>query len=88
MESTPTPAAKETKKAPEDPKSAYVLKPKKGTSAWIYFNTATVAKLKEEKKMDQKEAFAKSAEIWKGLSDDDKAPYIAQSKADEQRYKD
>ena len=52
MESTPTPAAKETKKAPEDPKSAYVLKPKKGTSAWIYFNTATVAKLKEEKKMD------------------------------------
>lgn len=66
--------------------STFVLKPKKGTSAWIYFNTETVAKLKVEQKMDQKEAFAKSAEIWKGLSDADKAPFVAKASADEKRY--
>ena len=37
--------------------------------------------------MEQKHAFAKSAEIWKTLSDTDKEPYIAKSNADEQRYK-
>jgi hypothetical protein len=58
-----------------DKKEEFVLKPKKPTSAWIYFNTATVAKLKVEKNLDQKEAFAKSAEIWKTLSDADKAPH-------------
>jgi hypothetical protein len=48
MESVPT-------KNPESkPVSTFVLKPKKGTSAWIYFNTETVAKLKEEQKMEQK----------------------------------
>lgn len=70
-----------------DKKEEFVLKPKKPTSAWIYFNTATVAKLKVEKNLDQKEAFAKSAEIWKTLSDADKAPYQGKSKADEERYK-
>ena len=85
MESTPTPVATEKPKAKEGNASTFVLKPKKGTSAWIYFNTATVAKLKSEKNMDQKEAFAKSAEIWKGLSEADKEPYVAQAKADEQR---
>jgi|TARA_B110001450_G_C17594604_1_gene470293 hypothetical protein len=52
MESTPTPVAAKAPKAKEGNVSTFVLKPKKGTSAWIYFNTATVAKLKEEKKMD------------------------------------
>ena len=88
MESKPTPVVANGSKAQEGNVSTFVLKPKKGTSAWIYFNTATVAKLKEEKKMDQKEAFAKSAEIWKSLSDADKEPYIAKSKADEGRFKD
>lgn len=46
-----------------------------------------VAKLKTEKAMDQKEAFTKSAEIWKGMSDTDKEPYQAKSKVDEERYK-
>lgn len=67
--------------------SDYVTKPKKPTSAWIYFNTETVAKLKAEKAYDQKVAFAKSAEIWKALTEDGKAPYTAKSKADELRYK-
>ena len=49
-----------------------MLKPKKATSPWIFFNNEMVAKLKNEKGMDQKEAFAKSAEIWKGLSETDK----------------
>jgi hypothetical protein len=50
-------------------KSDFVLKPKKSTSAWIYFNSETVAKLKSEQNMEQKVAFGKSAEIWKGLTD-------------------
>ena len=70
-----------------DKNEQFVLKPKKPTSAWIYFNTATVAKLKIEKKLDQKEAFAKSAEIWKTLSNEDKKPHQEKSKADEERYK-
>ena len=70
-----------------DKNEQFVLKPKKPTSAWIYFNTATVAKLKIEKKLDQKEAFAKSAEIWKTLSDEDKKPHQEKSKADDESAK-
>ena len=46
-----------------------------------------VAKLKVEKAMGQKEAFTKSAEIWKSLTDEEKTPHVAKSKLDEQRYK-
>ena len=31
----------------EEKNTTFVLKPKKGTSAWIYFNIETAAKLKE-----------------------------------------
>lgn len=41
------PILKEEKKE-EKKKEAFVLKPKKSTSAWIYFNSETVAKLKAE----------------------------------------
>lgn len=64
-----------------------MLKPKKPTSPWIYFNNEKVAELKKEKGMDQKEAFTKSAEIWKGLSEEEKKPYVEKSKQDEARYK-
>ena len=90
MESKP-PASEKPKakaKAKEEKNTAFVLKPKKGTSAWIYFNTETVAKLKQEKGLEQKQAFAKSAEMWKALSDDDKKPYNDKATADEKRYKD
>ena len=70
----------------EKKKEAFVLKPKKGTSAWIYFNTQMVAKLKDEQNLDQKAAFTKSSEIWKTMTDTDKEPYTAKSMADEQRY--
>lgn len=36
--------------------------------------------------MEQKAAFGKSAEIWKGMTDAQKEPYNAKAKADEQRY--
>lgn len=75
------PAAKEEAK-----QSEFVLKPKKGTSAWIYFNSEMVAKLKAEQNMEQKAAFGKSAEIWKGMDDAAKEPYNAKAKADEERY--
>ena len=81
------PILKEEKKEEEKKKEAFVLKPKKSTSAWIYFNSETVAKLKSEQKMEQKAAFGKSAEIWKGLSDVDKEPYSAKAKDDELRDK-
>ena len=37
--------------------------------------------------MGQKEAFTKSAEIWKSMSDEDKAVHVAKSTEDVQRYK-
>ena len=36
----------------QEKNAPFVLKPKKGTSAWIYFNTETVAKLKEEQGLE------------------------------------
>jgi hypothetical protein len=76
------PILKEEKKE-EAKKEAFVLKPKKSTSAWIYFNSETVAKLKSEQNMEQKAAFGKSAEIWKGLTEAEKEPYSAKAKDDE-----
>jgi hypothetical protein len=52
MESTPTPVAAKAPKAKEGNVSTFVLKPKRFCIAYIYFSTATVAKLREEKKMD------------------------------------
>ena len=70
----------------EQKKDAFVMKPKKSTSAWIYFNSETVARLKVEQQMEQKVAFGESAKIWKNMSDADKEPYAAKAKADEDRY--
>jgi len=65
----------------------FVLKPKKPTSPWIYFNNEILSKLKSEQGLDQKAAFTKSAEIWKSMSDEGKKPYLDKSKMDEERYK-
>ena len=86
MDSAPQKLPKEESKGPAK-STGFVLKPKKPTSAWIYFNTEMVAKLKAEKSLEQKDAFTKSAEIWKGMSDAEKEPYAARSKGDEERYK-
>jgi len=37
--------------------------------------------------MSQKEAFVKSAEIWKGLTDEEKIPHEAKHKVDVERCK-
>ena len=50
-------AAKEEVKSTSTASTDFVLKPKKATSAWIYFNTETVAKLKEKEGLEQKVAF-------------------------------
>jgi len=52
------------------------VKPKKALSTWLIFNTETVAKLRE-KGLEHKDAFTKSAEIWRKLSDKQKEPYNA-----------
>lgn len=45
-----------------------------------------VAKLKVDKGLSQKEAFKMSGEIWKSMSDKEKAKYVALQKKDEERY--
>lgn len=80
------PKASKTKKETAEQKP-FVLKPKKPTSPWIYFNNQILAKLKSEQGLDQKSAFTKSAEIWKGMSDEAKKPYLDKNKQDEERYK-
>ena len=71
-----TPPKKEKKKKEpqdsEEKKAAvqdeHVLQPKRPTSAYIYFNTETTAKLRKEG-MAHTEAFKKCGELWKALSD-------------------
>ena len=79
--------AKEEKKVKDNKDEPFVLKPKKAASAWIFFNTETVARLKTEENLDHKQAFVRSAELWKSLSDEDKQPFIAKSTLDDERYK-
>lgn len=81
-----TKPSKTEKKTEPDNRKPFVLKPKKPTSPWIFFNNEKVAALKKEKSIDQKEAFTQSAAIWKILSDEDKKPFVAKSEADNQRY--
>ena len=71
------------------PKSVpkYVVKPKRAMSSWLFFNTETVVKLKAKENLDHKEAFARSAEIWKGLDEKGKAPFEKKSKQDEERFR-
>lgn len=87
MESPSKPAKASKSKKEVSTDKPYVTKPKKPTSPWIYFNNEKVAQLKKEQGLDQKDAFTKSAEIWKSLSDEQKKPYVDKNKQDEERYK-
>lgn len=51
MESKPVKASKLSKKE-EEANKPFVLKPKKHTSPWIYFNNEILAKLKKEQGLD------------------------------------
>jgi len=82
-----TKPSKIEKRTEPDTRKPFVLKPKKPTSPWIYFNNEKVAALKNEKGMDQKAAFTQSAAIWKGLNEEEKLPFVTKSKLDEARYK-
>ena len=63
------------------------VKPKRACSAWIIYNTEMVKKLKEQNSdLSHKEAFTKSAEIWKQLDTTTKAKFEAKSKAEDDRY--
>lgn len=85
MEQKPAKTPKSKKE--QDAGKPFVLKPKKPTSPWIYFNNEKVAELKKERGLDQKDAFTQSAEIWKGLNEEQKKPYLEKNKQDEARYK-
>ena len=51
------------------------LKPTRGVSAYLFFNSETVERLKKEEGLSHREALAKSGQLWKELSEDDRAPW-------------
>ena len=57
--------------------------PKRACSPWIFWNTEISAKFREQGK--QKEAFTLSSEAWQKASEEEKAPYVKQAAADQQR---
>ena len=62
------------------------VKPTKGASAYLFYNTETVERLKKEEGLSHKEAFTKSGQLWQGLSEDDKAPWAKLAAADAERH--
>lgn len=60
--------------------------PKKPSSAYIFFATATVKKIVEEQKISYPQAMKKAGEVWNSLDDDGKKPFVAMSSNDQIRY--
>jgi len=61
-------------------------KPHRAPSAYIFFNTATVKRLKEEEGVPHADAFKKAGEIWHKLSADEKKKYDAMHDKEVKRY--
>jgi len=71
-----------------DPAHLKAIKPKKPKSAYTYFGEATRAELTSSNPGIRIEALSKLiGEEWRKLSDEQKAPYVAQAEADQERYK-
>ena len=76
-------------KAMKDP-----AKPKRPTSAYLYFCEAARPKLmkkmkgKKNKKINLGDIAKQLGAMWKGLSDNDKKPYTEKSQKDKERYLD
>ena len=64
----------------------YKVQPKNPTSPYIFFNTATVKRLKEEKGLDHKDAFKQAGEMWNTLSEADKKEWIDMGEKDKVRH--
>jgi len=61
------------------------MKPKRGLSAYLYFNGDAVAKFKEEGH-NHKDAFKMAGDKWKTLSDKEKEPFMKMQATDQARY--
>lgn len=54
--------------------------------AYIYYNTATCKRLKEEEGLSHKEAFAKAGQMWQTATEEEKKPFVEMQEADQKRY--
>ncbi|GMH59001.1 hypothetical protein TrST_g10260 [Triparma strigata] len=81
---TPSSGKKEKKQKKEKDPNA----PKKAKSAYIYFTGAKRVELKEsEPELKQTEILKKCGELWKSISEDEKAVYVKMAEEDKVRYK-
>lgn len=81
------PSKEEAKKSSKSaPGEDYQTQPKGAVSAYIYYNTATVRRLKEEDGLDHKAAFVKSGELWNSISAKEKAHWEAEAAKDLARF--
>ena len=78
--------AKKKKKtaANDESDTEQVLKPKRATTAWVYYNSEKTAELKAQGK--GKQAMVANSETWGAASEEEKAPYVKMAADDEQRY--
>jgi len=73
-----------------DPKKKYgesCVVPKKPLSAYLFYTTENVNKLKEKEGCTHPEAMKKCGELWNKLNDEEKKPYNEKHDADQVRYK-
>jgi len=73
-----------------DPKKKYgesCVVPKKPLSAYLFYTTENVNKLKEKEGCTHPEAMKKCGELWNKLNDEEKKTYNAKHDADQVRYK-
>lgn len=54
--------------------------------AYIYYNTATCKRLKEEEGLSHKEAFAKAGQMWQTATEEEKKPFIEMHEKDQKRH--
>jgi hypothetical protein len=73
-----------------DPKKKYgesCVVPKKPLSAYLFYTTENVNKLKEKEGCTHPEAMKKCGELWNKLNDEEKKVYNEKHDADQVRYK-
>jgi hypothetical protein len=80
------PASKEESKTTSVPGHDYKTQPKRPAGAYILYNTATVAKLKEEEGLDHKAAFARSGQLWATMDEAARAPWEKENLKDVERF--